>query len=110
MVVCETESFYDEIKSLIQELGDNIITDSRKSELIALLNRWDSIECPSACRPNVCLFGNPEDWISYYGYHNLFDLIESLEQDKTLDGIPHEDPGIDPLSISAKRRPGHFNP
>lgn len=111
MAYCETHEFFDEISALLKQLSDGITLSSDQSmKLKKLLDRWDSIICPSeGCTPAKCRYAKPTDWVEYHGFTCLFYLIEHLDQRKTIDRIPEQD-GIDPLAAPWARRKGHYNP
>lgn len=86
MAYCETHEFFDEISALLKQLSGGITLSSDQSKkLKKLLDRWDSIICPSeGCTQAKCRYAKPIDWVEYHGFTCLFNLIEHLDQRKKL--------------------------
>jgi hypothetical protein len=84
------------------------LSPEEQKHLRQMMKEWREIECEGECpRRGSCPFSWPEDWISFYGYVHLEELIEHIKL--PLKGIPLK-PGLDALDATWARRPGDFRP
>jgi hypothetical protein len=110
---CDALTLFVDIESLIKKLSDKQLSIEDDKLLRGLLDKYWSIDCPSDasdCLPSKCPFADREDWIEYYGYTSLADLLNYFEyEDMEILQLKGRS-GIDTMNAHWARRSGHFNP
>jgi hypothetical protein len=80
MALSKFDFYYDRISAILKKfLFDKISLDGEeKDELNSFFELYDEIICENdVCRGNTCRFrGNPEDWVRYFGFLDLCDLVD----------------------------------
>lgn len=109
---CDAEILFPEIEKLVKKLSDgNTLGENEDKSLRKFLDEyWNNIECPFECRPNKCLYANPQTWIEYHGYTSMAELLWYFEYEG-IDTLKLRDKkSIDALDANWARRPGNYNP
>ncbi len=110
---CDNELLYDDIETLLKRVSDEVeLNDEQDAQLREAISQWQNTLCPEDgkyCRPGNCSFRDPVQWAEFFGYPDLYSLVDRLDPRMKIKGIPRLY-AMDPLDVPGARRPGHYNP
>ncbi|SFQ40848.1 hypothetical protein SAMN03159339_0361 [Variovorax sp. 770b2] len=111
-VRCNVQHVSLQLEPLLAKLADGAtLTADETQNLRACVSEYRDGSCGTqSCRPANCALRQPHDWLTFRRYKDLRDVVDSSKS-----GIDDDPPnlrtraGVEALTVTPMRRPGHFN-